>query len=97
MFTNVHSDQGLFAGALRIDSEIEPMPWLHRRRPVGQRIQNVRFGWEAVNYLFGLSLLRHQQRIVVRHQLPLMLPLYPYSREAIVTGNCFASVLPNHG
>jgi hypothetical protein len=44
-----------------------------------------------------LSLLRHQQRIVVRHQLPSMLPLYPYSGEAIVTGNCFASVLPNHG
>ena len=47
--------------------------------------------------LFGISLLRHQQRIMVRHQLPSMLPLYPYSGEAIVTGNGFASVLPNHG
>ena len=42
-------------------------------------------------------LLRHQQRVVVRHQLPSMLPLYPYSGEAIVTRNGFASVLPNHG
>src|ERR1044071_2490951 len=26
-----------------------------------------------------------------------MLPLYPYSGEAIITGNGFASILPNHG
>src|SRR5262249_31268215 len=46
---------------------------------------------------FGISLLRYQQRVVVCHQLPAPFSLYPYSGEAIVAGNGFAFVLPNHG
>ena len=41
-------------------------------------------------------LLNNQWRVVVEHQPPVPLLLYPYSRKAVVTRNSFASVLPIH-
>jgi hypothetical protein len=67
--------------------------WLSSR-PVTTTTRSPGVGWHGS---FGISLLRHQQRIMIRHQLPSMLPLDPYSGEAVVTGNSFASVLANHG
>src|SRR5271169_4435599 len=41
-------------------------------------------------------LLNNQWRVVVENQPPVPLLLYPYSGEAVVTGDSFAFVLPIH-
>jgi hypothetical protein len=55
----------------------------------GHRTLSILLGGRALS-------LHNQWRVVVEHQLPVPLLLYPYPRKAVFAGNSFASVLPVH-